>query len=129
MKWPHTTYRCVAHADTMDTYTGRCVHNSADRQLRLDGWVEHSLLLLQVEHKAQLWQWQAGRSGQAKQCVVEVHSVAAQPPVMWGTWGKESEMETTNEDVANMLAMSKNTFKKDEQMSGREVEWGKGKWG
>lgn len=66
----------------MDADTGRCVHDNVDSQLRLDGGVQDRLLLLQVEHQAQLRQRQAGRPGQTKQSVVEIHSIAAQPPVM-----------------------------------------------
>lgn len=73
----------------MDAYAGGRVHDGADPQLRLDGGVEDGFLLLQVEHEAQFWQGQAGRPGQAEQCVVEVHSVTAQPPIMGGTWEKE----------------------------------------
>lgn len=80
----HSTYSRVAHANTMDAYTGRCVYNSTDTQLRLDGRVEHSFLLFQIEHKAQFWQGQAGRSGQTKQRIIQVHSVTAKSPVKGG---------------------------------------------
>lgn len=75
----------------MDAYAGWRVHDDADSELRLDGGVEDSLLLLQVEHQAQLRQRQAGRPGEAEQRVVEVDGIAAQPPVMSRTWDTEEQ--------------------------------------
>lgn len=69
----------------MDAYAGRRVHDCADPQLRLDGGVQDSFLLLQVEHKAQFREGQARRPSQTEQRVVEVYGVTAQPPVMGGT--------------------------------------------
>lgn len=66
----------------MDPDAGGRLRQDAHAHLRLDGGVEHSFLLLQVEDQAQLRQGQAGRPGQAEHHVVEVHGVAAQPPVM-----------------------------------------------
>lgn len=69
----------------MDANTGRRVHDCADPQLRLDGGVQDGFLLLQVQHEAQFREGQARRPSQTEQCVVEVHSVTAKPPVMGGT--------------------------------------------
>lgn len=43
----------------MDAYAGGRVHDGTDPQLGLDGGVQHSFLLLQVEHEAQLGQGEA----------------------------------------------------------------------
>lgn len=69
----------------MDAYAGRRVHDGADPQLGLDGGVQDGFLLLQVEHEAQFGQGQAGGPSETEQRVVEVHGVAAQPPVVGGT--------------------------------------------
>ena len=79
----------VAHADAMDADAGGGVHHhAAQPHLRLDGGVEHGLLLLEVQHQAQLGQGQAGGPGQPEQGVVQVDGVAAQAPVMGGAWAK-----------------------------------------
>lgn len=84
------TYCRVAHAHAVDADAGRRVHGGGRAQLGLDGGVQHGLLLLQVEHQAQLGQRQAGRPRQAEQRVVQVDGVAAQPPVMGGTCGRRA---------------------------------------
>lgn len=65
------------HADA-----GGRLCEGARAQLGLDGGVEHSFLLLQVEDQTQFWEGQAGRPGQAEHHIVEVYGVAPQPPVM-----------------------------------------------
>lgn len=68
----------------MDAYAGGRVDNNADPQLGLDGGIQYGFLLLQVEYQAQLWQRKARWPSQPKQRVVEIDSIAAQPPVMGG---------------------------------------------
>lgn len=46
------------------------------------GRVQHGLLLLQVEHQPKLRQGQAGGPAEAEEREVQVHSTAAQPPVV-----------------------------------------------
>ena len=81
----------VAHADAMDADAGGGVHHhAAQPHLGLDGGVEHGLLLLEVQHQAQLGQGQAGGPGQPEQGVVQVDRIAAQAPVVGGAWAKEA---------------------------------------
>lgn len=69
----------------MDADAGGGVHEGARCHLGLDGGIQHSFLLLQVEDQAQFRQGQTGRPGQAEHHVVEVHGVTPQPPVMGRT--------------------------------------------
>lgn len=66
----------------MDADAGGRLGEGARSHLGLDGGVEHSFLLLQVEDQTQFRQGQAGRPGQAEHHVVKVDGVAPQPPVM-----------------------------------------------
>lgn len=66
----------------MDSDAGGRLRQRAHGHLGLDGGVEHSFLLLQVEDQTQFRQGQTGRPGQAEHHVVKVHGVAPQPPVM-----------------------------------------------
>lgn len=74
-----------------------CAHSASEDHLRwelrtlliwFNGGIQDGLLLLQVEDEAEFWQRQTWGPGQTKQCVVQVHSITAQAPVMGGTWEK-----------------------------------------
>lgn len=108
MKWLPNTYCCIAHAHTVDAYAGRRVHNSTDSQLRLDGGIKYCFLLLQVEYQAQFWQRKARGPSQTKQHVVEIDSIAAQPPVMGRTWERRGYITSPEPAVvlSNTAALS-----------------------